>query len=472
MPSAQQRQPTTTSSFGVGKREGHDASRFYGRFPAPEINNNADIATPICRNKIWLGDARKMDLHGKIADNSVALVVTSPPYFVGKEYEKTAGEGHVPANYIDFLTMLEEVLANCVAKLEPGGRLAINVANLGRRPYRSLSADIINILQNRLKLLLRGEVIWRKAKGSGGNCAWGSFRQPTNPVLRDLTERVVIASKGRFDRAVPATERAALGMPSEATSTADEFMEATTDVWDIPAESAKRIGHPAPFPVELPQRLINLYTYKGDLVLDPFMGSGATAVAAIRNGRHFVGFDTDTDYVALAKQRIADERSQTALLNNFATQTTQEDQVIQNQIAQKGQTAQALAREHLEQSGFRNIKDKIKFPCGVEAHFAASNQRGQKFLFNVSGAFTVSQGLGLHRSDTLWEALGKAALLACSEVDYPLVLLTTNRPTEGSSGHRALATTTGADKLIYAVIEMFNSEDLALLAALAQGHPH
>ena len=85
----------------------------------------------------------------------------------------------------------------------PGGRIAVNVANLGRKPYRSLSADVIGILQDRLGLLLRGEVIWRKARGAGANCAWGSFKTPANPVLRDLTERVVIASKGRFDRARP-----------------------------------------------------------------------------------------------------------------------------------------------------------------------------------------------------------------------------------------------------------------------------
>ena len=156
-------------------------------------------------DQIYVGDARSMD---RVRPASVALVVTSPPYFAGKAYEEELGEGHIPATYVEYLTMLEDVFAECVDKLEPGGRIAVNVANLGRKPYRSLSADVIGILQDRLGLLLRGEVIWRKARGAGGNCAWGSFKQPANPVLRDLTERVVIASKGRFDRAVDKRKRA------------------------------------------------------------------------------------------------------------------------------------------------------------------------------------------------------------------------------------------------------------------------
>ena len=299
---------TATSSFGVSRREGHDASAFYERFAAPEISRNSEILAHASRNQLWVGDARDMDAHGDVADNSVALVVTSPPYFAGKEYEEAVGEGHVPASYQDYLRMLRDVFAECKRKLEPGGRIAVNVANLGRKPYRSLSSDVIGILQDDLGLLLRGEVIWRKAEGATGNCAWGSFQRPTNPVLRDLTERIVIASKDRFDRALSAADRAARELPSRATLNADEFMDATTDVWDIPAESATRVGHPAPFPVELPERLIDLYTYEGDLVLDPFMGSGTTAVASVRTRRHYVGFDTDDGYIELAEQRIAEER--------------------------------------------------------------------------------------------------------------------------------------------------------------------
>ncbi|MCY3925054.1 MAG: site-specific DNA-methyltransferase [bacterium] len=300
---------TATSNFGVGRREAHDSSAFYSRFPLPEISEDADIARPSCVDRLWVGDARDMDRYGDIADSSVALVVTSPPYYAGKEYEEAVGEGHIPASYVDYLEMLHDVFAECVRKLEPGGRIAVNVANLGRKPYRSLSADVIDILQNRLKLLLRGEVIWQKARGSTGSCAWGSFQLPGNPTLRDLTERVIIASKGRFDRAQRADKRAETGRPSIGSAFADEYMEATTDIWEIRPASATQVGHPAPFPAELPQRLIDLYTYHGDLVLDPFIGAGATALAAVRTDRRYVGFDTDPEYIALAERRLESERA-------------------------------------------------------------------------------------------------------------------------------------------------------------------
>jgi DNA modification methylase len=210
-----------------------------------------------------------------VADGSVALVVTSPPYFAGKQYEEELERDGVPSSYLDYLQLLTDVFAESVRKLEPGGRIAVNVANLGRKPYRSLSADVIRILQDDLGLLLRGELIWQKAEGASGSCAWGSFRRAANPVLRDLTERVVVASKGRFDRARDPRRRAAEDLPHVSTLPVDDFMTLTLDVWSIPPESARRVGHPAPFPVELPEQLIRLYTYRDDLVLDPFMGSGS-----------------------------------------------------------------------------------------------------------------------------------------------------------------------------------------------------
>ncbi|WP_419925941.1 DNA-methyltransferase [Candidatus Poriferisocius sp.] len=480
MESSRRRQPTATSHFGAGRREGHDASAFYDRFPVPEISEDDEVSPPACRDQLWVGDARKMDVFGQVADNSVALVVTSPPYFVGKEYEEAVGKGHTPADYVDFLTMLEEVFAQCVRKLEPGGRIAVNVANLGRRPYRSLSADVIAILQDRLGLLLRGEVIWQKAKGAGGSCAWGSFQRPGNPVLRDLTERVVIASKGRFDRAVPAAERSERALPSEGTAYVDEFMEATTDVWEIPTESAKRVGHPAPFPVELPQRLIDLYTYRGDLVLDPFMGAGTTAVAAVRTERHYVGFDTDADYIALAKKRIADERDRleqpaekqqwrVAVTPSASSPEPEWSDDFQVRAGQQGRKAQEMAREVLKQSGFRDIREKVRFSCGVEVNFEAIDQQGQRWLFDVSGAFTVTQRPGLRRTDTLWKAVGKASVLHSSGVTTPLVLLTTDRPAPTSSGHRALNAVTGPDKPVRDVIGMLDRGDVARLRDLARG---
>src|SRR3954447_9845072 len=296
---------TATSNFGVSRRENHDASGFYGRFAPPEISDDAAVLPPEpVAEPFVCGDARHMDA---VKDGSVALVVTSPPYFAGKQYEEELERDGVPASYLEYLSLLRDVFAECVRKLEPGGRIAVNVANLGRKPYRSLSADVIKILQDDLGLLLRGEIIWQKGEGATGSCAWGSFRDATNPVLRDLTERVIVASKGRFDRAVPLKEPAPAGLPFESTLMTEDFMALTLDVWSIPSESARRVGHPAPFPVELPEQLIRLYTFKDDLVLDPFMGSGSALVAAARLGRRYVGYDLDPNYTRIAEDRVKNE---------------------------------------------------------------------------------------------------------------------------------------------------------------------
>src|SRR5918996_1334558 len=290
---------TRTRSFGAGNREGHDATAFYDRFTPPDLSDDETVEPCGAGDRLVCGDSRDM---AAVDDNSIALVVTSPPYFAGKEYEEALGDGHVPGSSLEYLAMLRDVFAECRRVLEPGGRIAGNVANLGRKPYRSLAGDVTTILQDELGLLLRGEVVWVKAKGAAGSCAFGSFRKASNPVLRDLTERVVIASKGRFSRAIDPKRRAVLGLPHESTLTKEEFLEATLDVWEIRPERARRVGHPAPFPVELPERLIRLYTYRGDVVLDPFLGSGSAAVAALRTGRRYVGYDTDAGYVALAER--------------------------------------------------------------------------------------------------------------------------------------------------------------------------
>ena len=116
------------------------------------ISTDDLVSPPKCVDQLIVGDARNMS---DVADNSVALVVTSPPYFAGKAYEEALGHGHVPATYLDYLQQLRDVFAECVRVLEPGGRIAVNVANLGRRPYRSLSADVTAILQDDLRLAHR-----------------------------------------------------------------------------------------------------------------------------------------------------------------------------------------------------------------------------------------------------------------------------------------------------------------------------
>ncbi len=470
------RGPTSTSGHGVSRRENHDASAFYARFEPPTMSNSTDIDAHKSIDDIFVGDARRMT---NVPDSSVALVVTSPPYFVGKDYEKELGVGHVPANYVAYLEMLEEVFAECVRKLEPGGRIAVNVANLGRRPYRSLSADVIDILQNRLRLLLRGEVIWQKARGAAGSCAWGSFQRPANPVLRDLTERIIIASKGRFNRALSARERHEKGLPSEASIFRDEFMEATTDVWELAPESASRVGHPAPFPVELPERLIFLYTYRNDLVLDPFIGSGTTAVAALRTERHFVGYDTEPTYVDAAKERVEEEKSRIQRRQQGAKAIPRvalaavpppgdPDEDFQRRAVREGKAAKALAELVLTKAGFTDLRPDVRFPQGVEINFEAVDQLGKPWFFDVSGGFTSSRP-GLRRTDTLWKALGKAAVLHEVQPSVPLVLLTTHVPTEGGAGDAALSQLSGPGKPIHDVIELLDDAAFARLCSYAAG---
>jgi DNA modification methylase len=494
------RRPTATSPFGVGRREAHDASSFYARFTPPRISDESDVAPTAASDVIWVGDAREMDRHGDIADNSVALVVTSPPYFAGKEYEAALGEGHIPADYDEYLHMLHAVFGQCFGKLEPGGRIAVNVANLGRKPYRSLSRDVIDILES-LGYLLRGEIVWQKSRGASGSCAWGTYQRPGNPVLRDITERIIVASKGRFDRALTPEQRVVLGLPNEASMTMDDFVDATTDLWDIPTESATRVGHPAPFPVELPRRLIELHTYRGDLVLDPFMGSGSTAVAAVRTERHYVGFDTDDSYVHLAERRIADERTDLARIaasgkaprpvvvspSRSRSRAIASDgdrhgivdhDAIEDRAVRHGEKARELARYAVEAGGFTEIERNVVFAdLGVDISMRATDVRGNLWLFDLSGAFSSTRP-GLKKTDALWKALGKASVLHQARLDDPgrrdlgpLVLLSTDQPSEKSPGGKSLRAVLGDDLTspVHDVVELFDSDGMDRLRRYARG---
>lgn len=442
------RRTTTTSNFGVGARENHDSTPFYERFRAPEVSNDDTVLAPEPITEPFVcGDARHMT---QVADGSVALVVTSPPYFAGKQYEEELERDGVPSSYLEYLEMLTDVFADCVRCLEPGGRIAVNVANLGRKPYRSLSADVIGILERDLGLLLRGELIWRKGEGASGSCAWGSYRSPANPVLRDISERVIVASKGRFDRALSASQRAARGLPHVATMPTDDFLSLTLDVWSMPSESATRVGHPAPFPVELPEQLIRLYTYEDDLVLDPFMGSGSSLVAAGRLGRRYVGFDLDPSYVELARQRVAAEGQPV------------------DDAADEGASATALAARLLERSGFVIERTKAAVRgTGVVMGFAAFDATGRRWWFDVVGGATAHRP-GMARTELVWQCLGRAAASRERRGDEPFVVLTSRAPKLGSDGGRALRSAGPA--LVFDVIELDSSADGERLAAYGSGH--
>jgi len=432
----------------VGRREAHDASAFYDRFRPPALSDDDTVLPPKpVADPFVVGDARRMD---QVEDGSVALVVTSPPYFAGKQYEEELERDGVPSSYLEYLELLTDVFRECARTLEPGGRIAVNVANLGRKPYRSLSSDVIRILEHDLGLLLRGELVWQKAEGANGSCAWGSFRRAANPVLRDVTERVIVASKGRFDRARSAKQRAAQGLPHVSTLTTDDFLTLTLDVWSIPPESARRVGHPAPFPVELPEQLIRLYTYEDDLVLDPFMGSGSTLVAAARLGRRYVGYDLDPAYVELARERVAAVEAASPLAEAAPA-------------FDEGKGAAALAEEALVAAGFVVTARNAKVPgTGVAVAFEAADRGGGRWWFDVAGPATSLRG-GMQRTDVVWRALGRAHALRAAGV--PLVLLTTALPRPRSEGDAALRAASPAG--VYDVADLSDPsarERLALYA--------
>ncbi len=236
-------------------------------------------------DRIFCKSSEKMD---ELPDNSIHLVVTSPPYNVGKEYDRDL-------TLDEYLEFLKRVWKEVYRVLVPGGRVCINVANLGRKPYIPLHAYIIKDMLD-LGFLMRGEIIWNKGPSASPSTAWGSWCSATNPTLRDIHEYILVFSKGTFSRKNPNKRKSAI--------TRDEFLEFTKSVWTFPAVSAKEVGHPAPFPVELPYRLIQLYTFEGEVVLDPFMGSGQTAIAAIKTKRHYVGYEIEEEYVKLAERRI------------------------------------------------------------------------------------------------------------------------------------------------------------------------
>ena len=386
------RRRTTTSNFGVGARESHDSSPFYDRFRPPQLSDDDHVPAPQPVAEPFVhGDARRMD---GVADGSVALVVTSPPYFAGKQYEEELEREGIPASYLEYLEMLTEVFTECVRTLEPGGRIAVNVANLGRKPYRSLSADVIRILEHDLGLLLRGELIWQKGEGASGSCAWGSFRSATNPVLRDLSERVIVASKGRFDRARTAKQRAADGLPYESTLMTDDFLAMTLDIWSIASETrdasrpsgavsggAARAADPS---LHVPRRP-RPRSVHGQWV-------GARRRCASRSPLRRLR----------PRRELRRDRPPACRRGSPAASPPTAGRPA------RGRRRSKLAEQVIEEAGF-TIHERTKRirKTGVTIDFVATDADGASWFFDVCGAFTSYRG-GLLRMDTVWRSLGRA----------------------------------------------------------------
>lgn len=284
------RTKTETSRFGSSKREGHDSSLFY----SSKLYAGAKVKEQKCveenpvpselLDQVVCGDSRRVD---ELPGNSVHLVVTSPPYNVSKEYDTNL-------SLEEYLTLLREVMVEVHRVLVRGGRVCLNIANVGRKPYIPLTS-YVNILMAEVGFLQRGEIIWNKAASAGSSTAWGSWQSASNPTLRDVHEYILVYSKGQFRHVKEGRED---------TISRDDFLELTKSVWSFPTESAKRVGHPAPFPVELPRRCIELYSFLNEVVYDPFVGSGSTCMAAKTLGRHYVGVDISEEYVQLAQDRL------------------------------------------------------------------------------------------------------------------------------------------------------------------------
>lgn len=285
---------TKTSSFGTKGRVAHDSSKFYNSKLYKEIkNNNSDIIVNEFPNKLLNTIiASSCENMKDIPNNSLHLMITSPPYNVSKEYDNDLSLN-------EYLNLLKNCFAETYRILVDGGRACINIANIGRKPYIPLS-DYVSKIMIEIGFNMRGEIIWNKSAGAGISTAWGSFQSASNPILRDVHEYILIFSKGNYKRERDKEEKEL----RKDNITKEEFIEWTKSVWTMNTESAKRIGHPAPFPEELPNRLIKLFSFTNDIVIDPFMGSGTTAIAAIKNNRNFVGYEINKEYINLANNRI------------------------------------------------------------------------------------------------------------------------------------------------------------------------
>lgn len=227
-----------------------------------------------------------------LESDSIDLIVTSPPYNLSIAYDSY--EDTMP--YEQYLEWVEGWIQESLRVLKHGGRICVNIpmeSNLGGKKY--IMNDYINIFE-RLGYVRNSMAIWNK-QNLTSRTAWGSWKSPSCPNIINPIEVILIYSKGT---------RKKEGKKENIDITRDEFVEYSLGVWNFHSESAKRIGHPAPFPKELPYRCMKMFSYKGDVVLDPFMGSGTTAVVAKENGRDFIGFDLSTDYIEIANKRIGE----------------------------------------------------------------------------------------------------------------------------------------------------------------------
>jgi len=237
-------------------------------------------------------------------DRCVHLIVTSPPYNTGIPYD--AYDDRQPLE--KYWATMHAVFSECYRVLVRGGRCAINLPACVMQHSGSrvafLSVDFLTMLRG-IGFLPREIITWVKSPNglpSGKSTSWGSWRSPSNPALRDASEWIIVVHK-------ETPELKGNGQPPDITR--EEFLQWTTNVWLMQPETSRRAAHPAPFPFELPYRLIKLYTFPGQVVLDPFCGIGTTCIVAKRLKRRYIGIDISERYCYTARLAL----SQTALFD-------------------------------------------------------------------------------------------------------------------------------------------------------------
>ena len=231
-------------------------------------------------------------LTDKILDGSIDLIVTSPPYNVNIKYNSHDDQ----IDYKKYLEFSDKWLSRCFDWLKEDGRMCLNIPlDINKGGQQSVGADL-TIIAKKIGFKYHSTIIWNEGNISR-RTAWGSWLSASAPYVIAPVELIIVLYKKQWKKIDK----------KDSDITKEEFIQWTTGLWTFNGESKKRIGHPAPFPIELPRRCIKLFSYVGDIILDPFMGSGTTLIAATLNNRKSIGIDIDSEYCDLAKKRIIAE---------------------------------------------------------------------------------------------------------------------------------------------------------------------
>ena len=245
-------------------------------------------------DQIVCGDSE--EVLRQLPDNSVDLVFTSPPYNFGLDYDGDGSNSDDARDWESYFAKLFRVFDECIRVLAFGGRIVVNVQPLFSDYIPS--HHIISSHFMRRRLIWKGEILWEKHNYNCKYTAWGSWKSPASPYLKYTWEYLEVFCKGDLKKA---------GKAADADIDADSFKQWVVAKWSVaPERRMREFGHPAMFPEELARRVMLLFSFRGDTVLDPFAGAGTTCVAARRIGRRFLGIDVSEEYCQTARRRLAD----------------------------------------------------------------------------------------------------------------------------------------------------------------------